>query len=139
MKPENQFIDSVHKHLPPESLLHREGMANPYRGGTADCWYSGVRDLWIEWKFVIIPKRDDTVIDINAGKKPSLSALQKDWLARRHDEGRNVWVGIGSKDGGVFLHHRSWEVPHSAESFRKMLRSRKELAQMITSFVQGEL
>ena len=64
-KPETTFYTSVHRHLPSTDLLHREKMSNPYRGGTFDHWYSGKKaDLWIEWKFVVLPKRDDTMIDI---------------------------------------------------------------------------
>jgi hypothetical protein len=90
---------------------------NQYNGGIADCWYSATRDLWIEWKFIVVPKRDATVIDLHAGKKPSMSALQAEWLRRRQLEGRNVWVGIGSKDGGVILRDRRvWESSMSSPS-----------------------
>jgi hypothetical protein len=91
-KPENVFISSVHNHLPPK--LHREKMANPYRGGTPDVWYSGDKaDLWVEYKFVILPKRADTVIDVE------LSPLQWEWITRRHLEGRHVAVIVGCKEG----------------------------------------
>lgn len=95
---------------------------NVYNGGVADSWYSGRRaDLWIEWKWVDLPKRDDTLIDITAGKKPSLSALQKDWITERRAEGRNVWVVIGSDAGGLMFmddrylqaHTRAHYVAHS--------------------------
>ena len=88
-KPETTFYTSVHRHLPPLDKLHREKMANPYRGGTADHWYDGPdADLWIEWKFIVLPKRGNTTIDLVTprGKKleSPLSALQQDWLAGRH-------------------------------------------------------
>jgi hypothetical protein len=50
-KPETTFIQSIHRHLPKE--VYREKMANPYRGGTPDVWYSGYKsDLWVEYKFI---------------------------------------------------------------------------------------
>jgi hypothetical protein len=137
--PENTFIAAVHRHLPPESELYRMKNHNTYNGGIADCWYSGVRDLWIEWKFIVVPKRDDTLIDLHAGKKPSMSVLQADWLRRRSLEGRNVWVGIGSADGGVLLKNRRyWESTFDAAYFRHQLKSRKDLAAEIAAFVQGK-
>ena len=133
--PENTFIASVHAHLPPPSKLYRMKNHNAYTAGVADSWYSGQgpgsRDLWIEWKFIKVPVRDDTLI------VPNLSALQTDWLNERYVEGRNVWVGIGSKDGGIFLHAMEWEQPFSAKEFRRTMFKRKELASMIASFVQG--
>ena len=57
--PENNFISSVHKHLPMK--LYRMKNNNPYNGGIADVWYSGSKaDLWIEYKFVKLPARDTT-------------------------------------------------------------------------------
>lgn len=131
--PENNFRASVHKHLPPH--IYYEKMANPYRGGTPDDWYSGRKDLWIEWKFIEVPKRDDTMIDPTSAKAKMLSALQLDWLNDRYDEGRNVMVGIGSKTGGILLRDRLWNVPISAKDFRARLLSREELAAEILNFL----
>jgi hypothetical protein len=133
--PENTFIQAVHRYLPRN--LYSMKNHNMYNGGIADCWYSGAgRDLWIEWKFIVAPKKDDTVVNLHAGKQPSMSALQRDWLRSRFDEGRNVWVGIGSADGGVlFKDPREWETPFTAGEFRKWKKSRLELAAFITGFV----
>lgn len=131
-KPETTFYTSVHRHLPSIDRLHREKMANPYRGGTADHWYSGNGgDLWVEWKFIIIPKRDDTMIDLCGGKKPPLSALQQDWLTGRYNEGRNVVVIVGAKEGGVIYEFRTWRHPMSAGEFRTRLQARQEIAAWI--------
>lgn len=128
---------SVNKHLPPRSELHREKMANPYRGGTADWWYSGrTTDLWIEAKFISIPKRPDTLIAIPPPGR-LLSSLQADWLESRHAEGRNVWVLVGSTPGGVIFPGISWQTPITAAAFREQLQSRKQLADAIRNFVQG--
>lgn len=132
-KPETTFYTSVHRHLPPDEELHREKMSNPYRGGTADHWYDGTRaDLWIEWKFIIVPKRDDTVIDLCGGKNPPLSKLQQDWLARRVANGRDVWVIVGCKEGGVILKKSRWEVPFPTQWFRHKMIDRKSIAGEIT-------
>jgi hypothetical protein len=130
----------VHNHIP-SAATYKMKNHNQYNGGIADCWYSGKgagsRDLWIEWKFITVPKRDHTVIDLMGGKKPMISALQQDWLRERLAEGRNVWVGIGSKDGGILLKNCAWEAPTNAGVFRLLLLNRKEIAAKITGFVQG--
>jgi hypothetical protein len=137
-KPETTFYTSVHRHLPPLSELHREKMANPYRGGTFDHWYSGVRDLWIEWKFIVLPKRETTLVDICSGKNPSMTALQQEWGRQRFDEGRNVWVIVGCAEGGViFRDPMSWVFPLVMGTFRARVQDRKTLAWEITNFTQG--
>lgn len=138
IKPETRFYSSVHKHLPPEVLFHREKMTNPYRGGTWDHWYDGAqRDLWIEWKFIVLPKRDETPIDLCGGKKPPLSHLQQEWGRGREANGRNVWVGVGCSEGGVLLKSRTlWDLPFSTGWFRQQLMDRKHLANEILTFCQ---
>lgn len=90
MKPENRLIKKINDLLPVE--IYREKMANPWRGGTPDMWYSGkAGDLWIEWKW--LPKKPKGVVI------PNLSALQRDWLDRRESEGRDVAVFVGAPDG----------------------------------------
>ena len=128
-QPENTFIASVHRHLPPS--LYRMKNHNQYNGGIADVWYSGNKDLWIEYKFIAVPKRLDTVIDLisRTPKNDSvISTLQQEWLKDRHVEGRNVGVIIGSKDGGVWYPGLSWLCTWTAEQFRADIQSRSELA-----------
>lgn len=137
-KPETTFYTSVHKHLPPLSELHREKMHNPYRGGTADHWFSGCKaDLWVEYKFIVVPKRDDTMIDLVGGNKPIISVLQQDWLTERHNEGRNVWVIVGCKEGGVVFRGREWGGAFDAGSFRLRIKDRKDIANQIKVFTLG--
>ena len=116
--PENTFIGSVHSHLP--AALYRMKNHNEFNAGIADCWYSGRKnDLWVEYKFVVVPARDATRIDLVGGKAPALSHLQQEWLQARHKEGRNVVVIVGSKAGGVVLPNQTWREPLSAgESVR---------------------
>ena len=91
--PENIFIASVHKHLP--AKVYRMKNNNQYNGGIADVWYSGQLDLWVEYKFITLPARDDTVVDLISGKDPAISALQQNWLRSRSAEGRKVGVIVG--------------------------------------------
>ncbi len=108
-------------------------MANPYRGGTADSWYSGKRDLWIEWKWVELPKRPDTIIDITHGtakSKPSLSVLQQHWIRDRVAEGRDVWVIVGCKDGGLVT-MGGWPLAMSRNKFSLLSTPREGIARFI--------
>ena len=133
--PENTFISSVHKHLPTK-LYHMKNH-NAYVGGIADVWYSGVRDLWVEYKFIVVPKRPDTVIDLITGKNPAISYLQQEWLRSRHEEGRSVGVIVGSKDGGVWFPGLTWDAAYPAKKFLSLLQTRKDLAGTIEKEVQS--
>lgn len=128
--PENTFIASVHRHLP--DGLYWMKNHNQYVGGIADVWYSGPKgDLWVEYKFITVPKRDDTLIDFG------LSELQKEWLSARYREGRNVVVIVGSKEGGVmWTTPAAWENKCTAATFRELSTSRSGLADFITRRTQ---
>lgn len=133
-KPETTFYTSVHRFLPPLSQLHREKMANPYRGGTADHWYDGPKgDLWIEWKFIRVPKRDTTSIClIEPYGKSALSELQQEWLRERYRNGRNAWVIVGCKEGGViFRFPYQWQERWTTRAFKAFLMSRQDIAKAI--------
>lgn len=94
MKPESRYIHGVHRVLHPD--VYREKMFNPLRGGTPDVYYMGFADdLWVEYKWARV--LSTKII------KPDLTALQKAWLVRAHDRGRNPWVVIGSPTGSIVL------------------------------------
>ncbi len=132
--PENRFISSVHDKLPPVDEFYRMKNHNEYNGGIADCWYSAKRDLWIEWKFVLLPVRDETMISIIDGKRPALSLLQQEWIRSRVHEGRDVWVGVGSVLGGV-LFRGGWGAGRwTASEFRALIVPRADLAAQILAF-----
>lgn len=134
--PETTFTGSVHRHLP--AGLYRLKNHNQFHGGIADVWYSGGKaDLWVEYKFLAVPKRDETVIDLCRAKGDMLSPLQQLWLEQRHAEGRNVAVIVGSKDGGVILPGLSWQPAMTAADFRKNLLLRKDVAGWIVRQVNG--
>ena len=127
--PENTFIAGVHKYLD-ESVYHMKNN-NVYTGGVPDVWYSGiVRDLWVEYKFVVVPKRDTTLV------VPNLSALQKQWLRKRHKEGRNVAVIVGCKEGAIILRNpAAWEGGITAAAFRANVITRRATAEILSKSV----
>ena len=129
--PETTFIQSVHRLLPKK--VYRMKNHNEFNGGIADCWYDGpLGDLWVEYKFVVLPKRDDTLVRIE------LSELQMQWLRERKFNGRNVVVVVGCKEGGVWLDHpRKWEVGYSAQTFRDIIEPRQEIADRIAYITHG--
>ena len=127
-KPESTFTRSVNKHLPKEVYYMKNN--NVYCAGVPDMWYSGPgSDLWVEYKFIVIPKRPDTLIKIE------LSDLQKTWLKERDAEGRSVGVRVGSAEGGVWFQGLSWDMETPAEKFRKWVENRATLAGRIYSLV----
>lgn len=131
--PENTFIAGVHKHLP-ASVYHMKNH-NQYVGGVADVWYSGVRDLWVEYKFIAVPARAATPINLLSDK--ALSPLQQQWLRARHGEGRSVGVVVGCAGGGVWFPGTSWEEPISAGLFRQRLLKRADVAALIERETSG--
>jgi hypothetical protein len=127
-KPENSWRLGCYKYLPPS--VYHEKMHNPYRGGTPDDWFSGsARDLWAEVKFVVVPKRDSTMI------VPNLSPLQLDWLTNRRAQGRNCWVIVGCREGGAILRDPDNWGGLTTAHFRTLLATRKAVAQQIELFV----
>ena len=123
-KPESQFISGVHKYL--VRSVYRMKNHNAYVGGIPDCWYSGNKsDLWAEYKYIPVSIPRKTV-------KPDLSELQFRWISARHLEGRDVWVIMGCKQGGVIyynLDEMSSGLP--PVTFLQRLQTRKELANAI--------
>ena len=127
VKPETTFTNAVHAHLPPgRKAPYWMKNHNEYTSGVFDCWYSGVEgDLWVEYKFIKLPARPSTLI------VPSLSDLQLEWGKDRYEEGRNVVVIVGCKEGGVVFANRGWEGGILQSDFKKLLRTRKQLAEWI--------
>jgi hypothetical protein len=108
--PETTYYRSIVKLLPD---VYSEKMSNPYSSGTPDLWFSGRNDdLWLEVKYLVLPKRGHTMVDFD------LSARQQLWLRNRHAEGRSTGVLIGSPEGGLLLLNLDWEVTFPAEDFR---------------------
>ena len=132
--PENRFIQSIHRLLGAE--VYRMKNHNPYTGGVPDCWYSGNKgDLWVEYKFLELPKKPSTIVDLLRGDKPPISPLQQYWLECRHAEGRTVGVIIGTPRGGLWRPGISWREPLSSAECACALLSRADIASIITGIV----
>lgn len=92
--PENRFIKSINTKL--KGIIYCEKMHNPYRGGTADVWYSGRHDAWIEYKWInSVPKKGVLI--------PDLGPLQLEWCTNRFNEGRKVFVVVGCPLGAIIF------------------------------------
>lgn len=125
--PENTFIAAVHRHLPAD--LYRIKNNNQFNSGQPDVWYSGnAADLWVEYKFITMPKRPETLIRFD------LSDLQRHWLRSRYAEGRAVAVVVGCKAGGVYFEGPSWDRPYTAAEFWSFIESRPQIAERINRF-----
>ena len=83
-----------------------------FAGGVPDSYIEGPKsDLWIEYKWCNLPKRDTTLIDL-ANPNQYLSRLQQEWLRRRHNLGRNdACVVLGHEKGVNIFLGLSWETP----------------------------
>jgi hypothetical protein len=142
VKPENRFIASINRRLPIKSSresakareryptscwIHYEKTCNPFRGGTADAWYSGNADsIWIEYKY--LPAHPRQPLDLSVRY---LSALQVDWLNGRLEEGRNVAVIAGVPKGAVILTDGAWVKMQSPEEFCRKILSLDDTARWI--------
>lgn len=122
--PENNFIARVNKHV----VSYAEKTNNPYRGGMPDVYYEGERHLWVEYKFIVVPKRDTTLII------PDLSELQKLWLRRCHTNTKRARVIVGCKEGGVVLSQPAgWEAGMTTADFKLYMLKARELGEHIDS------
>ena len=129
-KPETRYYTAVHKLLP--RTVHREKMHNPYRGGTADVWYSGnLDDLWVEYKWLAtLPKTAPTCLD------RLLSPLQQQWLTGRHEEGRNVVVILGTPEGAWVFEGTSWKEPLDPDIIKTQGYTKQTVAEYINKRIQ---
>ena len=122
MKPENQFIKSVNKHIPVDQV-YRMKNHNAYVAGVPDCWYSGsAQDLWVEYKYISAKSPRIQVV-------PNLSQQQFNWIQQRTHEGRNIWTIVGCPSGGVVydtLEQMEFGLP--PDEFLARIEPRKDLA-----------
>lgn len=110
-----------------------------YVSGIPDWWASGSKgDIWVENKRL---ERDVAtppgVIDLMDTDK-YLTALQQQWLAARHSEGRAVGVLLFSKLGHVFFPGLSWQTPITGQQLRESAMTKHELAEHIIDRI-GEI
>jgi hypothetical protein len=117
---ESGFIRAVHSKLP--KSIYRWKVSDRFSAGVADAYYSSKKaDLWIEYKYYKdgLPK---TVT-------PNLSKLQIKWLNERHDEGRNVFVIVGSPTTCLIYKDKEW---NSSKANAQAI-SRQELINWISN------
>jgi hypothetical protein len=94
---ESGFTQSIMRKL--DKRIYKWKIMNTMQNGVPDCYFSGpAGDLWVEVKYIKLPKRELTEIT------PKLSDLQLRWLTQRKAEGRNVAVILGSEQGSCLYH-----------------------------------
>ena len=132
-KPESTFKKSVNKWLPVE--IYHQDMAGIYVSGTPDTYYEGYqRMMWIEYKWY--PKMP-RVMNLKAGKKPKLTALQYRWLCRARSNGLAVAVVVGSPQGALILPDPEfWMGDLQTRNFRHCIP--REVAAWIVSILKNE-
>lgn len=99
-KPETRLIERVHRAL--SAHVYREKTANPYRGGTPDCYYERAHNniLWVEYKYK--PTQGRRILWDEAVTK-LCSPKQKLWLERADDNGVPVAVITGFNDKTISI------------------------------------
>ena len=124
---EHGFVKSITRKLPKEIYVWKiQAMMN---NGLPDLYFSGIAgDLWLEVKFIKLPKRDTTLI------KPGLSELQLNWLTKRYKEGRSVALLIGSDEGCYVQQHPSFDKPINKHTFKS---TRQQIVEWIISQTNG--
>lgn len=121
-KPETRYILSIHALL---DNIYYEKMANPWRSGTPDVWYSGCSgDLWVEYKFI-------DHIPLSNHILPNLTPRQANWLNRRYKEGRNVAVILGIPSGGIVYRDKDWCTPLPSSELLQRSVTKREIADFI--------
>jgi hypothetical protein len=83
---ESGFKQAVNKHVKTlsNSTVYVWGIADKFTSGIPDCYYSGTKDMWIEYKY---------------GKNSyGATQQQKQWLIDQHHRGRIVALIHGYED-----------------------------------------
>lgn len=134
-KPHNTFITNVNKTV--ESNFYWKVNAD-YAPGVPDCFYEGSqRDLWIEYKYTVMPKRDSTLIKLTDYNK-HMSLNQQKWIKRRYLARGDAWVILGTEQkAGYIFNDLSWKIPISTGDVKAGLLTFKEIAQHINAFINS--
>ncbi len=128
---EHSFIRAVHKQIKKRSKdCYAWKIRDSGQGGVADCWYDGIKDLWIEYKWTNRIPKNNTVI-------PTLSKQQIYWLSNRRKNGRNVYVVIGCPDGVCIIHSSEWAT--GVTNFTARLITKTQLAELIIAFTADKI
>lgn len=128
---EHAYIRSIHYHLKKLEMHSIDvwKINDAFKGGCADAIYDGpAKDLWVEYKFIIPPKRSSTRCI------PALSEQQNFWLTNRYNNHRNIAVIVGSIIGcHIFTSPDQWNT--GITDFRSNTLSNKEIATAIHAFI----
>jgi hypothetical protein len=110
--------------------IYKWKIMNVMQNGVPDCYFSGsAGDLWIEVKYLSrLPKKPDTKFKIN------VSELQNQWLTARSNEGRNVAVILGSKEGCRIFDQNDWSIPITRID---LIHTRADIVEWITRQTLG--
>lgn len=94
---EHGFVKAVHRQLPPWIKVWK--ICDDYQGGVPDALYFGQNGklLFVEHKYVKLPKRKTTVINLD------LSSLQKEWYSEMDSRRIPEIVLVGCEGGGVWV------------------------------------
>ena len=81
---ESKFKQAVNTIVKKTSSVYVWGISDKFTAGIPDCYYSGNKDLWVEFKY--------------GDKSYGLAPLQKVWIIAQHNRGRNTAVIHGYED-----------------------------------------
>jgi hypothetical protein len=127
---ENTFWQALRKKLVPRVYALKLNLR--FAAGVPDAWLSGSeQDLWLENKYL---QKLPPVVNVES----LLSELQKNWLIKRHEEGRFVGVLVGSSDGHLYFHGLSWQSQVSREKWIQSSKTTKEIAEELIDLL-GEV
>lgn len=123
---EHSFRKSFERNLKKE-LSWIWKIHDAFAGGVLDAYYEGYKnDLWVEYKWVNLPKRNTTIIDLSNPDK-YLSKLQQRWIHRRVALKRDDVVVIAGHAQGCNLYfNEEWLEPRTREDFLARSVSVKE-------------
>ena len=127
---EHSFVKSIHRSLP--SQIYRWKIHDTYTAGVPDALYAGPSGiLFVEYKWVNLPKRDTT--NINLG----LSALQINWLNRFHLYGHSVMVAVGTAYGVLALSDKCWLDNFNNSQVKDLSVTKANFTQLILEATHG--
>lgn len=125
---EHGFIKAVHRHLSPE--VYRWKIHDTYTGGVPDAFYLGpAGSLWVEYKYVKLPKRATTYIPFG------LSILQALWLTRAINWKQSAIVVVGFEKSAIALTDPELFTGSTKNELEKEAISFKEVAKLIEQHV----
>lgn len=122
---EHSFTKSIIGGLPKAIHVQSMTLGSLSMNGTPDRYIDYISDLWVEFKFKLSVGKGVKVDEM-------LSPLQKRWLKRRWDAGKNACVVVGhqlsGKTQGVLLESpMEWEAPWDRDRFLARSLPRVEL------------